>query len=100
MMRGKYLTAVLCLGLGLLAAPAANAVDAMAVMADACAGCHGTNGASLGAMPPFNTKSADELKKLLREYKTGAREATVMDRIVKGYSDPQLDGIIDYYKKM
>lgn len=98
-MRSKLIAVPVCLGLALFAARAAQAMDAMAVMADACAGCHGTDGASLGAMPPFNTKSGDELKKLLREYKTGAREATVMDRIVKGYSDPQLDGIIDYYKK-
>ncbi len=98
-MRGRLTAVPLFLGLALLAAPAAQAMDPMAVMADACAGCHGTDGASLGAMPPFNTKSADELKKLLREYKSGVREATVMDRIVKGYTDPQLDGMIDYYKK-
>jgi len=88
-----------CLGLALAAAPAASAGPAGNVMADACAGCHGTDGQSLGAMPAFNTKSAAELKKMLRDYKSGAREATVMDRITKGYSDAQLDAIVDYYKK-
>ncbi|MGE5504868.1 MAG: c-type cytochrome [Actinomycetota bacterium] len=97
-MRGKLLAIPACLGLALWFAPA-HAVDATSVMADACAGCHGTDGASLGAMPAFSTKSGDELKKLLREYKSGAREATVMDRIVKGYSEAQLDAIVDYYKK-
>lgn len=98
-MRGKLLAVPVCLGLALLAAPPAHAVDANAVMADACSGCHGTDGASLGAMPAFVTKGADELKKLLRDYRSGAREATVMDRIVKGYSEAQLDAMVDYFKK-
>ncbi|RAU20581.1 sulfide dehydrogenase [Paramagnetospirillum kuznetsovii] len=95
----SYLVAIpVCLGLALVAAPAARAGSAN-VMADSCAGCHGTGGQSLGAMPAFNTKSADELKKMLRDYRSGAREATIMDRITKGYSEAQLDAIVDYYKK-
>lgn len=94
----SYLVAVpVCLGLALLALPAKAAP--VNVMADACSGCHGTDGQSLGAMPAFNTKSIDELKKTMRDYRSGAREATVMDRIAKGYSEAQLDAIIDYYKK-
>ncbi|WP_173978034.1 c-type cytochrome [Magnetospirillum sp. UT-4] len=80
-----------------MAPQAASAADRVAVMADACAGCHGTDGHSVGAMPAFSTKSLDELKKFLREYKSGAREATVMDRIAKGYSDADLDAIAVYY---
>ena len=95
----SFLVAIpVCLGLALMAAPAAEA-GPINVMADSCSGCHGTDGQSLGAMPAFNTKTADELKKMLRDYRTGAREATVMDRIMKGYSDAQLDAIVDYYKK-
>ncbi|MDO8608356.1 MAG: hypothetical protein Q7R40_17615 [Phaeospirillum sp.] len=99
----RYLVAVpVCLGLAFLAVPAKAAP--INVMADACSGCHGTDGQSLGAMPGFNTgapdaKSNAELKKLLRDYRSGAREATVMDRIAKGYSEAQLDAIVDYYKK-
>ncbi len=90
------------LGLALLAAPAqAGPVN---VMADACSGCHGTDGQSVGAMPGFDAKAADaksaaELKKLLRDYRSGAREATVMDRIAKGYTEAQLDAIVDHFKK-
>ncbi|OAN49784.1 hypothetical protein A6A04_18760 [Paramagnetospirillum marisnigri] len=86
-------------GLGLaLAATAAQAAP-INVMADACSGCHGTDGQSLGAMPAFNTKTAAELKKMLRDYRSGAREATIMDRITKGYSEAQLDAIVDSFKK-
>lgn len=96
----SYLVAIpLCLGLSLLAIPTAKAGPVVNVMADSCSGCHGTDGQSLGAMPAFNTKTTDELKKLLRDYRSGAREATIMDRITKGYSEAQLDAIVDYYKK-
>ncbi|HSV29388.1 MAG TPA: c-type cytochrome [Candidatus Omnitrophota bacterium] len=95
-MRGTTLP--LCLAIGLALAPfAAKAADPVAVMADACAGCHGTDGHSVGAMPAFSNKKLDELKSMLREYKAGKREPTVMDRIAKGYSDEQLDAIAVYF---
>jgi sulfide dehydrogenase cytochrome subunit len=97
-MRGTPTTLALCLAFGLAVSPlAAKAADMAAVMSDACAGCHGTDGHSIGGMPAFSGKSVDELKKFLRDYKSGAREATVMDRIAKGYSVEQLDAIATYY---
>lgn len=97
-MRGVLATPVVCLAFGIMLIPAAaGAADQVAVMADACAGCHGTDGHSIGGMPAFSGKKADELKKLLRDFKSGAREATVMDRIAKGYSVEQLDAIADYF---
>lgn len=98
-MTKRFLTVGLCLAAALMAAPSARAMDAISVAADACAGCHGTDGHSLGAMPAFDTgkKTPAELKQILREYKSGKREATIMDRIVKGYTDAQLDAMVDYY---
>ena len=101
-MRGFLTTPVVCLAFGVAAAAvaapsSARAADAVAVMADACSGCHGTDGHSVGGMPAFSGKKADELKKLLRDFKSGAREATVMDRIAKAYSVEQLDAIADYF---
>jgi cytochrome subunit of sulfide dehydrogenase len=97
-MRGRPTTLPLCLAIGLALAPfAAKAADPIAVMADACSGCHGTDGHSVGAMPAFSNKKLDELKSMLKEYKAGRREPTVMDRIAKGYSDEQLDAIAVYF---
>jgi cytochrome c553 len=96
-MTKRLLTAGLCLAAALFAAPSARAMDAISVAADACAGCHGTDGRSLGTMPAFHEKKPSELKQILREFKSGKREATIMDRIVKGYSDQQLDAMVDYY---
>lgn len=96
-MTKRFLTAGLCLAAALMAAPSARAMDAISVAADSCAGCHGTDGRSLGTMPAFHEKKPAELKQILREYKSGKREATIMDRIVKGYSEAQLDAMVDYY---
>ncbi len=97
-MRGIPTTLALCLAFGLAILPAAaKAADPVAVMADACSGCHGTDGHSIGGMPAFSGKTTDELKKFLRDYKSGAREATVMDRIAKGYSVEQLDAVAAYF---
>lgn len=97
-MRGFPTTLAVCLTLGWALVPvAASAADQVAVMADSCAGCHGTDGHSIGGMPAFSNKKADELKKALHDFKSGAKEATVMDRIAKAYSVEQLDAIADYY---
>lgn len=97
-MRGFLSTPALCLAAMAAATPlAAQAADAVMVMADSCAGCHGTDGNSIGGMPAFSGKKADELKKVLHDFKSGGREATVMDRIAKAYSVEQLDAIVDYF---
>lgn len=97
-MRGRPFTLSLCLVLGVALAPlAAKAADSVAVMADSCAGCHGTDGHSVGAMPAFSNKKLEELQSMLREYKAGKREPTVMDRIAKAYSNEQLDAIAVYF---
>lgn len=97
-MNGRLATLTAVAVLGLTFAPAAWASDAE-TLSVTCYGCHGTDGASPGAIPAFNGKAADALKKMLIEYKTGAREATVMDRIMKGYSDAQIDTIVNFIAK-
>lgn len=99
-MRGTPKTLALCLAFGLAVAPvAAMAADPVSVMADACGGCHGTDGHSVGGMPTlFANAKPGEIKTFLRDFKSGAKEATVMDRIAKGYSVEQLDAIAAYYE--
>lgn len=95
-MRASLFALPLCLALAAMVPSAVKAAE-MNVMADACGGCHGTDGQSVGAMPSFIGKDAATLEKFLIEYKTGKREATVMDRITKGYSDEQLKAISAFY---
>ena len=96
-MQGRIVRLSLAAALGLMAAPAAQAADMSAQMlSDACAGCHGTDARSPGSIPGFADKKPEVIKKALLEYKTGAKEATIMDRITKGYSDAQIEAIAMY----
>ena len=62
-------------------------------LAATCANCHGTNGRSVGAMPALAGQSRESIAKIMKEFKSGARSASIMHQIAKGYSDQQIDAI-------
>lgn len=63
-----------------------------------CASCHGSEGASSGpATPGLAGLGSDYLLKTMRDYKSGARASTVMQRIAKGYTDEQLQLVASYF---
>ena len=60
--------------------------------ASGCAGCHAP--AQLGsAVPPLLGRSAEEITRAMQDFRSGARQATVMDRIAKGFSDEETRAI-------
>ena len=65
-------------------------------LADACAPCHGTDGKSPGAIPALSGKSAAYITQRMLEFKAGAREGTVMNRIAKGYDDAEIAAIAQH----
>ena len=81
-----------------LAALAFVAAFASAVLAQpaappgaaACSGCHGPANVVLA---PINGRDAKELAEAIREFRSGQRAATVMDRIAKGFSDDETQAI-------
>lgn len=59
-----------------------------------CAGCHGTAGAGKGGvLPVLAGQPKDALAASMRAFKAGARPATIMGQIAKGYTDEQLEQI-------
>jgi sulfide dehydrogenase cytochrome subunit len=66
-------------------------------LAAACANCHGTNGASRAGMPGLAGRDPSELARLMRDFRSGKRPATVMHQIAKGYSDEQVAAIAAYF---
>jgi len=67
------------------------------MLANTCAGCHGTNGASAGdAMPTIGGLDKRYLANVLGQFKSGARDSTIMGRIMKGYSDDEIKAIADH----
>lgn len=96
----------LALGLAvamLLAAGSAQAqIDPLQVRswAAACANCHGTNGYAQKGNEPLAGANKDEMLKKLMDFKSGAKPATIMHQLSKGYSDEQLAALASYFSAL
>lgn len=69
----------------------AETVTDDAALAGACAGCHQSSEQT--ALPELTTLDARTLLQRLRDYRSGALEGTLMNRIAAGYSDAELQRI-------
>ena len=82
----------------LVAAPmTAGAQDQVAQWAGTCAMCHGTSGHSVGGNEPLAGMPKDELVRKFKEFRSGAKPATAMHQISKGYSDGEIARIAAYF---
>ena len=62
-----------------------------AMLANPCAGCHGTDGASPGSIPSIKGLPSKHLASTMKDYKSGKRQGTVMNRIARGYTDEEIE---------
>ena len=67
---------------------------AAALLAAASAG---TNGQAQAGNQPLAGASQSEMLKKLMEFKSGARPATIMHQLSKGYTDEQLAAIAGWF---
>lgn len=98
----RFVLACALLPAALPAAAAANSDELrLASLAATCANCHGTHGVAVAGsvVPGLAGQSAAYLAEQMKGFKSGARPATVMHQISKGYSDAQIDAIAAYYAK-
>jgi len=90
------------LAVGMPALPAA-AQDAGALrlkaLAATCANCHGTQGRAVdgAAVPGLAGMPAAYMVEQVKAFKSGARPATVMHQLAKGYSDAQIEQVAAYF---
>jgi sulfide dehydrogenase cytochrome subunit len=89
-------------GLGLLAATGfVQAADPNLPrnLAATCANCHGTNGKAVPGAGIDALNGVEKAKALqkLADFRSGAKPASIMHQIVKGYTDEQLDLIASYF---
>ncbi len=81
----------------LTANPTSAESVAPAVLAASCASCHGPGGASPGAIPSIDKLNAATMTAMLNGFRSGQIEATVMNRIAKGYSDAEVAALVQYF---
>lgn len=80
------------------AEPAAHRPDAEH-LAHACGGCHGTYGHSLAPTPTLAGKPEDEFVAAMREFKSGQRVSSIMNRIAHAYTDEDFAAMAQFFKK-
>jgi sulfide dehydrogenase cytochrome subunit len=66
-----------------------------------CAMCHGTNGRTVegSSVASLAGRPAAEIDALMKAFKEGTRQATIMHQIAKGYSDAEIAAIAEYFSK-
>jgi cytochrome c553 len=64
-----------------------------------CANCHGTNGNAKGAMPSLAGQQKNFIVEQLKAFRDGKRPATIMHQLAKGYTDPQVELVADYFSR-
>jgi cytochrome c553 len=71
----------------------------LASLAATCANCHGTRGFAVdgSVVPGLAGQPAAYLVEQVKAFRSGAKPATVMHQLSKGYTDAQIDAIAAYY---
>ncbi|MDB5966606.1 MAG: cytochrome [Polaromonas sp.] len=68
-------------------------------LAASCANCHGTDGRAVPGSTVGSLAGLDKAYTMaqMNAFKTGARTATVMHQISKGFNDAQIDALAGYF---
>lgn len=83
-------------------ASGASAADGVSpvMLAYTCAGCHGTDGSSAGpSSPHIAGMNKEYFVDSMQAYKADARNATIMSRIAKAYTDAEIEGMADFFEQ-
>ena len=76
---------------------AARADNQARNMAASCATCHGTNGKSVGGMAVLAGYQQELLIQAFKDFKSGARPATLMHQLAKGYDEAHVRALAAYF---
>jgi sulfide dehydrogenase cytochrome subunit len=91
-----HLTAIPLIGLA-VAGTALAATPAPPAGATSCSGCHPPNARVGSPVPQLVGQNASQIVAAMTAFRAGTRQATVMDRIAKGFSETETQAIADWY---
>ncbi len=91
-MRLRLLAALACMSMQAGAAQAADPPPGVS----SCSGCHALAPSLKTSIPSLVGRGAPEIAGALRAFKSGARPATVMGRIAKGFGDADIDAMAEW----
>jgi len=66
-------------------------------LGDACTSCHGIGGHSTGYIPAIAGVSKVTLLQELKAFRAQTAQATIMNRIARAYTDPELEALAEYF---
>ena len=81
----------------LVAMPEAAIAAAAPPGASSCSGCHPASASAQTPVPRLAGRPAADIVAAMQEFRSGQRPATVMDRIAKGFSEPETQAIAVWY---
>ena len=91
-----YRVVAAAIGLASIAAAAVVAAEPPAGAA-ACSGCHPSSSRVTSPVVRLAGRDRAEIIKAMQDFRSGARAGTVMDRIAKGFTDPEIQAIAAWY---
>ncbi len=90
MLTGKFSAVILFLLIGKSAL--ADQVRTT-ILVDLCNSCHAVAGQYDTEIPKINHFTEKQIEQIVKSYKSGKKHSTIMQRIVKGFSDKDLENI-------
>tara|TARA_A100001037_G_C15110679_1_gene618805 strand:+ start:871 stop:1188 length:318 start_codon:yes stop_codon:yes gene_type:complete len=63
------------------------------ILVDLCNSCHAAAGQYNTEIPKINHLTDKQIEQIIKSYKYGKQHSTIMQRIVKGFSDQELENI-------
>jgi len=69
------------------------------VLAAPCQSCHGVSGRNSGQMPTIDSFDFLTLRQLLLNFKSGEPTGTIMGRIMKGFSEEQINSLANHFSQ-
>jgi cytochrome subunit of sulfide dehydrogenase len=89
---------ILAAAIGLVSIAAAAVASAEPPAgAASCSGCHPASASVTSPVPRLIGVAPDTIVRAVKEFRSGQRAGTVMDRIAKGFTDEEIQAIAAWY---